>query len=213
MPELLSTWSWRLERVRTGRSVLTRGQAQTARRDLTHDRAAHPSDYSGYDDEYAAALDALDVLRNQANRGDDLLSVLSAERRQRERAQSSEGAHTGEGARSSGGVPGDARRVGIAIAAEHGRVPAGLPELLDQWVHRLIRYRNGAKIIAPIEAARAEIRLRNEADLNPGMYRSGVAGPFYRRVMRELGEIATAQRPGVHVGGRGGTLRGLVDAW
>ena len=98
----------------------------------------------------------------------------------------------------------------MSLAAEHDRVPKGLPDLLDQWVHRLIRYRNGAKIIAPIEAARAEIRLRNEADLNPGAFRNATAAPFFGRVMRELGEIATEQRPGIHVGGRG-PKRGIPD--
>jgi hypothetical protein len=81
MPELLSTWSWRLDRVRNGRTVLTRGQAASARTDLMHDRSAHPSDYAGYEDEYAAAVAALEVLAQQANRADDLLSVLRAERR------------------------------------------------------------------------------------------------------------------------------------
>ena len=42
MPEPLATWTWRLERVRNGRTVLTRAQAATARTDLLNDRAAHP---------------------------------------------------------------------------------------------------------------------------------------------------------------------------
>ncbi|MEY9952019.1 hypothetical protein [Leifsonia sp. EB34] len=200
MPELLSTWSWRLERVRNGRTVLTKGQAASARTDLLHDRSAHPADYAGYEDEYRAAVDALGVLAQQANRSDDLLAVLRSERRTqdapaRERyatAPDSAGAHR------------------ASLAAEHDRVPAGLPEPLDQWVHRLIRFRSGAKVIAPIEAARAEIRLRNEADLNPGAYRNATAAPYYGRVMRELGEIATAQRPGVHLSRRG-LHRGVGD--
>lgn len=202
MPELLSTWSWRLDRVRNGRTVLTRGQAVTARADLTHDRAVHPGDYAGYEEEFAAAVDALEILAQQPNRTDDLLSVLSAERRRRE----------GADARSGYAAAPDpaAGRGRVSLAAEHDRVPKGLPELLDQWVHRLIRYRNGAKIIAPIEAARAEIRLRNEADLNPGAFRNATAAPFYGRVMRALGEIATEQRPGIHVGGRG-PKRGIPD--
>ncbi|MGN7799950.1 hypothetical protein [Leifsonia sp. 22587] len=187
MPERLATWTWRLERVRSGRTVLTRAQAATARADLAHDRAAHPDDYAGYEDEYAAALDELDVLSRQANRHDDLLSVMAADRRRAEREAADRGApvenRTGGRSRSS-------------LASEHDRVPAGLPEQLDQWVHRLIRYRAGVKIITPIEAARAEIRLRNEADLQPAAYRSGVAGGYYARTMRELGEIATAERPG-----------------
>ncbi|ODA90937.1 hypothetical protein ATY41_07695 [Leifsonia xyli subsp. xyli] len=205
MPELLATWSWRLERGRTGRTVLTRGQAATAKRDLEHDRSAHPGDYAAYEDELAAALDALEILSRQANRADDLLAVLAAERRQRG------GAEGGDHARRTPG-PGEPARARGPLTAEHEGIPAGLPELLDQWVHRLIRYRNGAKLIAPIEAARAEIRLRNEAHLHPGAYRNAVTRPYYGRVMRELGEIATAQRPGVRVGGRG-MRRTLGDLW
>ncbi len=203
MPELLSTWTWRLERVRNGRTVLTRSQAATARRDLEHDNAANPAEYAGYEEDLAAALEALDILAKQANRSDDLLAVLATERRQRD------GHETRDPARYAAAEPGRSR---VSLAAEHDGVPTGLPELLDQWVHRLIRYRNGAKVIAPIEAARAEIRLRNEADLHPGAYRNAVARPYYGRVMRELGEIATAQRPGVHVGGRG-MRRGLDAGW
>lgn len=188
MPQLLATWTWRLDRVRSGRTILSRGQASTARADLVNDRAAQPAAYEGYEEEYAAALDALQVLAQQQNRRDDLLAVLSTERRRRE---------GDEGAVAS------TDRGRVSLAAEHDRVPAGLPEMLDEWVHRLIRYRSGAKLIAPIEAARAEIRLRNEADLHPGAYRNTTAGPFYGRVMRELGEIATNERPGVHLGGRG----------
>lgn len=201
MPELLSTWSWRLERVRNGRTVLTKGQAASARTDLVHDRAAHPSDYSGYEEEFDSAVEALGVLAQQANRSDDLLAVLRAERRTNESAPARERYAT---APDSAGAP------RASLAAEHDRVPHGLPETLDQWVHRLIRYRSGAKVIAPIEAARAEIRLRNEADLNPGAYRNATAAPFFGRVMRELGEIATSQRPGVHVSRRG-LHRGLAD--
>lgn len=201
MPELLSTWSWRLDRVRNGRTVLTKGQAATARTDLTHDRSAHPSDYAGYEEEYASAIEALEVLAQQANRSDDLLAVLRAERRVSDQPPARERYAT---APDGSGVP------RTSLAAEHDRVPAGLPEALDEWVHRLIRYRGGAKVIAPIEAARAEIRLRNEADLHPGAYRNATAAPFYGRVMRELGEIATAQRPGVHVSRRG-LHRGLAD--
>ena len=189
MPEPLSTWMWRLERVRSGRTVLTRAQAATARTDLVNDRAAHPDAYAGYDEEYATALDELDVLSRQANRHDDLLSVMAADRRRAER----EALDTGSAATA------DARAVARArasLASEHDRVPAGLPDQLDQWVHRLIRYRAGVKIITSIEASRAEIRLRNEADLHPGAYRSGVAAGYYARVIRELGEIATAERPG-----------------
>lgn len=188
MPQLLATWTWRLDRVRSGRTILSRGQASTARADLVNDRAAQPGAYAGYEEEYAAALDALQVLAQQQNRRDDLLAVLSTERRRRE----------GDDVAA---VSTDRGRV--SLAAEHDRVPAGLPEMLDEWVHRLIRYRSGAKLIAPIEAARAEIRLRNEADLYPGAYRNTTAGPFYGRVMRELDEIATNERPGVHLGGRG----------
>lgn len=200
MPELLSTWSWRLERVRNGRTVLTKGQAASARTDLLHDRSAHPADYSGYEEEYATALDALGVLAQQANRSDDLLSVLRAERRSQDQPARERYAT----------APDSAGAQRASLAAEHDRVPTGLPEALDQWVHRLIRYRSGAKIIAPIEAARAEIRLRNEADLNPGAYRNATAAPYFGRVMRELGEIATAQRPGVHISRRG-LHRGLTD--
>ncbi|MGH1524680.1 hypothetical protein ACRAWC_11840 [Leifsonia sp. L25] len=200
MPELLSTWSWRLERVRNGRTVLTKGQAASARTDLLHDRSAHPADYSGYEEEYSSAVDALGVLAQQANRSDDLLAVLRSERRPSD-APARERYAT---APDTAGVRRD------SLAAEHDRVPAGLPEALDQWVHRLIRYRSGAKVIALIEAARAEIRLRNEADLNPGAYRNATAAPYFGRVMRELGEIATAQRPGVHLSRRG-LHRGLVD--
>jgi hypothetical protein len=203
MPELLSTWSWRLDRVRNGRTVLTKGQAASARTDLVHDRSAHPADYSGYEEEYTSAVDALDVLAQQANRGDDLLAVLRSERR----SQDGPARERYASAPDSSGTPGAPR---ASLAAEHDRVPVGLPEALDQWVHRLIRYRSGAKIIAPVEAARAEIRLRNEADLNPGAYRNATAAPFYGRVMRELGEIATAQRPGVHISRRG-LHRGLAD--
>ncbi|MGN6425880.1 MAG: hypothetical protein ACTHMF_03600 [Leifsonia sp.] len=202
MPELLSTWSWRLDRVRNGRTVLTRGQAVTARADLTHDRSVHPAEYADYEEEFAAAVDALEILAQQPNRADDLLSVLSTERRRRE----AEDARAGYAAAPDPA----AGRARVSLAAEHDRVPKGLPDLLDQWVHRLIRYRNGAKIIAPLEAARAEIRLRNEADLNPGAFRNATAAPFFGRVMRELGEIATEQRPGIHVGGRG-PKRGIPD--
>jgi hypothetical protein len=188
MPQLLATWTWRLDRVRSGRTILSRGQAATARADLVNDRVAQPEGYAGYDEEYTAALDALEVLAQQHNRRDDLLSVLSAERRRSE----------GDGVAT---VSTDRGRV--SLAPEHDRVPAGLPEMLDQWVHRLIRYRSGAKLITPIEAARAEIRLRNEADLYPGAYRNSTSGPYLGRVMRELGEIATSERPGVHLGGRG----------
>lgn len=186
MPEPLATWSWRLERVRSGRTVLTRSQAATARADLANDRAAHPDAYAGYEEEYATALDELDVLSRQANRHDDLLSVLAADRRKAER----------ESAAGAVSDPRSGARPRVSLAAEHDRVPAGLPEPLDQWVHRLIRYRAGVKIISPIEAARAEIHLRNEADLQPKLYRSGVAGAYFARVVRELGEIATAERPG-----------------
>lgn len=201
MPELLSTWSWRLDRVRNGRTVLTKGQAASARTDLAHDRSAHPSDYAGYEDEFASAVEALEVLAQQANRSDDLLAVLRAERRASDQPSARERYAT---APDSTGVP------RASLAAEHDRVPAGLPAALDEWVHRLIRYRGGAKVIAPIEAARAEIRLRNEADLHPGAYRNATAAPYYGRVMRELGEIATSQRPGVHVSRRG-LHRGLAD--
>jgi hypothetical protein len=205
MPELLSTWMWRLDRVRSGRTMLSRGQAQTARTDLLHDRAAHPEAYAGYDDEYAAALDALQVIAQQHNRRDDLMAVLSTERRRgegdRPRAGSAAGAEAG-GTGDRAGLPWRDRSR-VSLAAEHDRVPSGLPEPLDQWVHRLIRYRSGAKLIAPIEAARAEIRLRNEAELDPGAYRNAVAAPYFRRTMRELSEIATRERPGVHTSGRG----------
>lgn len=201
MPELLSTWSWRLDRVRNGRTVLTKGQAASARTDLAHDRSAHPSDYAGYEEEYASAVEALDVLAQQANRTDDLLAVLRAERRTSDQPPARERYAT---------APDSAGVTRTSLAAEHERVPAGLPEALDEWVHRLIRYRGGAKVIAPIEAARAEIRLRSEADLHPGAYRNAAAAPFFGRVMRELGEIATAQRPGVHVSRRG-LHRGLAD--
>lgn len=200
MPELLSTWSWRLERVRNGRTVLTKGQAASARTDLLHDRSAHPGDYSGYEEEYSSAVDALGVLAQQANRSDDLLAVLRSERRSAD-APARERYAT---------APDSAGAQRASLAAEHDRVPAGLPEALDQWVHRLIRFRSGAKIIAPVEAARAEIRLRNEADLNPGAYRNATAAPYFGRVMRELGEIATSQRPGVHLSRRG-LHRGLAD--
>lgn len=188
MPQLLATWTWRLERVSSGRTILSRSQAKTARADLVNDRAAQPETYAEYAEEYTAALDALQVLAQQQNRRDDLLSVLSTERRRRE-GDDAPAASTDRGR--------------VSLAAEHARVPGGLPEMLDEWVHRLIRYRNGAKVIAPVEAARAEIRLRNEADLHPGAYRNTTAAPFYGRVMRELGEIATGERPGVHLGGRG----------
>lgn len=187
MPEPLATWTWRLERVRNGRTVLTRAQATTARADLMNDRAAHPADYADYDEEYTTALDELDVLSRQANRHDDLLSVMAADRRAAEREAAAAGT-------ARVGAPGARSRT--SLATEHDRVPAGLPEPLDQWVHRLIRYRAGVKIITPIEAARAEIRLRNEADLQPAAYRTGVAAAYYARVIRELGEIATAERPG-----------------
>lgn len=200
MPELLSTWSWRLDRVRNGRTVLTKGQAASARTDLAHDRSAHPSDYAGYEEEYASAVDALEVLAHQANRSDDLLAVLRAERRASDQPARERYATAPDAA----GVP------RASLAAEHDRVPAGLPEALDEWVHRLIRYRGGAKVITALEAARAEIRLRNEADLHPGAYRNATAAPYYGRVMRELGEIATSQRPGVHVSRRG-LHRGLAD--
>ena len=208
MPEPLATWSWRLERVRSGRTVLTRSQAATARADLANDRAAHPDAYAGYEEEYATALDELDVLSRQANRHDDLLSVLAADRRKAERE-------------SVAGAVSDPRsgvRPRVSLAAEHDRVPAGLPAPLDQWVLRLIpelshlitiRYRAGVKIISPIEAARAEIHLRNEADLQPKLYRSGVAGAYFARVVRELGEIATAERPGRR--DAGGLTRGLSN--
>ncbi|WP_431219675.1 hypothetical protein [Leifsonia xyli] len=199
MPEPLATWTWRLERVRSGRTVLTRSQAATARTDLANDRAAHPEAYAGYEDEYAIAVDELEVLSRQANRHDDLLSVLAAERRRAEREA------------VAGGAVADARasRGRTSLATEHDRVPAGLPQPLDEWVHRLIRYRAGVKIISPIEAARAEIRLRNEADLQPGAYRAGVAAGYYARVVRELGEIATAERPGRR---EGGLVRGLTGS-
>jgi hypothetical protein len=199
MPEPLATWMWRLERVRSGRTVLTRSQAATARTDLANDRAAHPEQYAGYEEEYATAVDELEVLARQANRHDDLLAVLAADRRRAER----DGV-AGGGAQEERPVA----RVRTSLATEHDRVPAGLPELLDQWVHRLIRYRAGVKIISPIEAARAEIRLRNEADLHPGAYRSGAAAGYYARVLRELGEIATAERPGRR---SAAGVRGLSD--
>jgi len=199
MPEPLATWTWRLERVRNGRTVLTRAQAAAARTDLANDRAAHPDEYAGYEDEYAAAVDELDVLSRQANRHDDLLSVLAADRRRAEREATAEAAPD----------PRSGLRTRSSLAPEHARVPAGLPAPLDEWVHRLIRYRAGAKVITPIEASRAEIRLRNEADLQPAAYRTGVAAGYYARVIRELGEIATAQRPGRR--DAGSLVRGLTD--
>lgn len=199
MPEPLATWTWRLERVRSGRTVLTRGQAATARADLAGDRAAHPDDYVGYEEEFAAALDELEVLSRQANRHDDLLSVLAADRRRAEREATDSGT-----ADARAGL-----RPRVSLASEHDRVPTGLPEPLDQWVHRLIRYRAGVKIVTPIEAARAEIRLRNEADLQPAVYRAGVAAGYYARVIRELGEIATSERPGRRDGST--VVRGLSD--
>jgi hypothetical protein len=200
MPELLATWTWRLERVQSGRTMLGRGQARTARTDLMHDRAAHPEAYAGYEEEFAAAIDALDVLAQQHNRRDDLDAVLASERRRERAAAGAVGAdHRSAGDHATHG----AARSRASLAPEHDRVPRGLPEPLDQWVHRLIRYRSGAKLIAPIEASRAEIRLRNEADLDPAAYLGPVSGPYFRRVMRELGEIATSQRPGVHLAGRG----------
>jgi len=126
--------------------------------------------------------------------------VLATERR-RERAASGAGG-AADGGRGDHATLGGGR-ARASLAPEHDRVPRGLPEPLDQWVHRLIRYRSGAKLIAPIEASRAEIRLRNEADLDPAAYLGPVSGPYFRRVMRELGEIATSQRPGVHLAGRG----------
>ena len=198
MPEPLSTWMWRLERVRNGRTMLTRSQAAAARTDLLNDRAAHPESYSGYEDELATAVDELTVLSQQANRHDDLLSVMAAERRRAEREAAANGTALD---------PRSTARSRNSLAADHDRVPAGLPEPLDQWVHRLIRYRAGVKIITPIEASRAEIRLRNEADLQPGAYRSGVAAGYYHRTIRELGEIGTAERPGSRDGS--GMVRGL----
>ncbi|WP_089879624.1 MULTISPECIES: hypothetical protein [unclassified Leifsonia] len=191
MPEPLATWTWRLERVRNGRTVLTRAQAATARTDLVNDRAAHPADYADYEEEYATALDELEVLSRQANRHDDLLTVMAADRRAAEREAAANGTASAGGSTST-----SAARSLTSLATEHDRVAKGLPEALDQWVHRLIRYRAGVKIITPIEAARAEIRLRNEADLQPAAYRTGVAAAYYNRVIRELGEIATAERPG-----------------
>jgi hypothetical protein len=185
MPEPLATWSWRLERVRSGRTVLTRAQATTARMDLVNDRAAHAESYEGYEEEFASALDALDVLSRQPNRQDDLLSVLAAERRTATRQNQGAPEQSDPTVRSR-----------ASLAAEHDRVPRGLPQLLDQWVHRLIRYRGGAKLIDPIEAARAEIRLRNEADLESAAYRHPVAAAYLSRTLRELGEIATSQRGG-----------------
>ena len=181
MPELLSTWSWRLERVAGGRTVLSRSQAQTAARDLAGDRAANPEAYVGYEEEFRAAVDALAVLAEQQNRRDDLLTVLAVERRRRERESP------------------DARlapaRIRSSAAAEHDRVPRGLPDPLDRWVHRLIRHRNGMKHIDAVEAARAEVELRSEAALHPGLYRYGVVGAYLERTMRELGELATRERP------------------
>lgn len=189
---------WRLERVRNGRTMLTRSQAAAARTDLLNDRAAHPESYSGYEDELATAVDELAVLSRQANRHDDLLSVMAAERRRAERESAANGTALD---------PRSTARSRTSLTADHDRVPAGLPEPLDQWVHRLIRYRAGVKIITPIEAARAEIRLRNEADLQPAAYRSGVAAGYYHRTIRELGEIGTAERPGHRDGS--GMVRGL----
>lgn len=181
MPPLLSTWSWRLERVAGGRTILTRGQATTAGRDLAGDRAAHPESYAGYEEEFQAAVDALAVLAQQPNRRDDLLDVLAAERRGRDREH-----------REASSLP--AARTRSSAAAEHDRVPRGLPDPLDRWVHRLIRHRNGMKHIDAVEAARAEVELRNEASLNPGLYRYGVVGAYLERTLRELGDLATRDR-------------------
>ena len=183
MPELLSTWSWRLERVAGGRTVLSRSQAQLAGRDLAGDRAAHPESYAGYEEEYRAAVDALAVLAQQPNRRDDLLSVLAVERRRRDR-------------QNPDALPPAAARVRSSAAAEHDRVPRGLPDPLDRWVHRLIRHRNGMKHIDPVEAARAEVELRSEAALQPGLYRYGVVGVYLERTLRELGDLATRERAG-----------------
>jgi hypothetical protein len=182
MPPLLSTWSWRLERVAGGRTVLTRGQAATAARDLVGDRAAHPESYAGYEEEFQAAVDALTVLAQQPNRSDDLLGVLAAERRGRDRDRADAGLTPVLRTRSS-------------TTAEHDRVPRGLPDPLDRWVHRLIRHRNGMKHIDPIEASRAEVELRNEASLHPGLYRYGVVAAYLERTLRELGDLATRERP------------------
>jgi hypothetical protein len=124
---------------------------------------------------------------------------MATERRRAEREATADGTSLD---------PRSAARGRRSLAAEHDRVPAGLPEPLDQWVHRLIRYRAGVKIITPIEAARAEIRLRNEADLQPRTYRSGVAAGHYHRAISELSEIATAERPGRRDGT--GLARGLT---
>ncbi len=181
MPPVLSTWSWRLERVAGGRTVLTRSQAATAARDLVNDRAAHPEAYVGYEDEFGAAVASLGVLSTQQNRRDDLLAVLATERRVRER--DAPDANIAPAVRSR-----------TSAAAEHDRVPRGLPDPLDRWVHRLIRHRNGMKHIDPVEAARAEVELRSEAVLHPGVYRYSVVASYFERVLRELGELATGSR-------------------
>ena len=181
MPQMLSTWSWRLERVAGGRTVLTRGQAATAGRDLAGDRAAHPQSYAGYEEEFRSAVEALAVLARQANRSDDLLGVLAAERRGRERDRPD-------------ALLAPVARTRSSAAAEHDRVPRGLPDPLDPWVHRLIRHRNGMKHIDPIEASRAEVELRNEASLHPGLYRYGVVAAYLERTLRELGDLATRER-------------------
>ena len=198
MPEPLSTWMWRLERVRNGRTMLTRSQAAAARTDLMNDRAAHPESYTG-------------MRRSWRRRSTSSLCSPGRPTATTTSCPSWRRSGVGLSARRRRTAPQpDPRstaRTRSSLAADHDRVPAGLPEPLDQWVHRLIRYRAGVKIITPIEAARAEIRLRNEADLQPAAYRSGVAAGYYHRTIRELGEIGTAERPGSRDGS--GLVRGL----
>lgn len=187
MPARLEQWLWRTRRIRAGRTELTRLDAAAALRALQADRTAFPDSYLGFETELAEVVETLEVLTQHRSRREDLVSIVAAEQRASRRSAETDGDEPAES---------DRNRHRRRAAAELDRVPAGLPPELDGWARRVIRHQHELVPIDPEYAARAETVLRSDARAYPDAYASGWVQARLREVLRQLGEIATRQRPG-----------------
>lgn len=189
MPARLEEWVWRAQRIRAGRTELTRRDAEAARRLLDAEQKAFPETYRDFEAELAVVFDTLDVLTQHRGRREDLITIVGAEQRARRRDSDVETDEPAESERSR-----NRRRA----AAELARVPAGLPPELDAWARRVIRHEHDISPIEPEYASRAETVLRSDAGAYPEAYAAGWVQARLRDVLRRLGDIATRQRPGVY---------------
>lgn len=196
MPARLEEWLWRAQRIRAGRTELTRRDAEAARAALTADRSAFPESYAGFEAEVAEVLDTLDVLTQHRSRREDLITIVASEQRAKRRESDVEIEEPAES---------EWARNRKRAAAELARVPDGLPKELDAWARRVIRHEYELALIDPEYASRAETVLRSDALAYPELYSQGWVRARLRDVLRKLGDIATRQRPGVYTR----ELRGL----